>query len=389
MKEEKHIKYISSLIIRNLQDDLTEPEKEELQKWREESPDNEHLFRKLLLHQNLFAGYTRYKQSEKNDDWQILLRRIKSRNRKSWNTFFKYAAIVLFIFSAGVYFIKWQKDHEVQNPEVVQTGIVPGSTKAILEFASGKRVYLDKKEEKLGRLLKQYGISEEDSLLAYRSSETVLANEYHTLVVPRGGEFILALEDGTKVWINAESVLKYPVRFTDGQRKVYLLEGEAYFRVERDTLRPFYVETSGMTVCVTGTEFNVMAYKNKETVETTLAKGAVNISVGDQSTKLLPGDQAVFSKSRGELVKKQVDVSYYTSWKEGIFEFEDMPLQEVAEQLGRWYDVDFFFMNENVKHVCFTGAVRKTRSLEFILNIIRDTRAVNYQIKGKTITIYN
>lgn len=389
MNEEKYIRRVSLLIVKKLRQDLTEQEAEELEIWRKSSEGCERLYQKLLVQHDFSVDYRRYKQLETGDDWQKILHRAKAGSSRSWSLVFKYAAVIFLIFSAGVYLLRWQKADNDWSPVVVQTEIVPGSPKAILELAGGRRIYLDKQSEKSGQLLGQYGITEEDSLLSYQSSGAAYTNEYHTLVVPRGGEFILALEDGTKIWVNAESVLKYPVCFANDHRKVYLLEGEAYFRVARDISRPFYVEASGMSVRVTGTEFNVMAYKNKENVETTLAKGVVSISAGDYTTNLLPGDQAVFSKSKGELTKKEVNVPYYTSWKEGVFEFQDMPLQEVAELLGRWYDVDFFFLNEKMKNIRFTGAVQKTKSLEFILNIIRETRAVNYQIKGKTITIYN
>lgn len=384
--KEKYIKRISCLIARELRGELTEREQEELEQWKGKSSLNEQLYKKLTAQEGLSADYRRYHRAKDEEGWQQILRQIKPRKTRKWSFFLRYAAIVVVAFSA-IYWLR--QNNKVEKPVVVETvksEIIPGTSRAILRLAGDKRISLDNNEQVNTELLKQYGIRLEDSVLSY--SEAAAADEFHILEVPRGGEYILLLEDGSKIWINAESVLKYPVRFAGQQRKVFLEHGEAYFRVASDTSRPFYVETAGLDIQVTGTEFNVMAYQEKTYVETTLTKGRVQILSGQQSTHLIPGEQAIFSKENGRLNKRQVDVNYYTSWKEGIFEFNDMPLSDVAEQLGRWYDVEFFFRSEQVKNIRFTGAIQRSKSLKFILDIIRDTRTIDYQIDGRTILVY-
>lgn len=384
MDAEKYIHEISSLIARKMRGGLSEKEEERLEKWRKQSQNNEQIYRKLSLQENFASDYARYQAVCPGEDWQQILKKVKCKKRRNWQVFVGYAAV--FMTALGIScWLWWQNIPVKQEIKMVEQEIVPGTLKAVLKLAGGKQISLDKDSETNERLLTQYGISQHDSILSY--SRAVAVDEFHTLEVPRGGEYILLLEDGSKIWINAESVLKFPVHFTSDQRKIYLLQGEAYFRVQPDSLRPFRVETLGFTIEVTGTEFNVMAYSGKQQVETTLAKGSVRILTDSQQVGLHPGEQGVFSKSDGQVSKKEVDIAYYTSWKDGVFEFKDMPLYEVAQQLGRWYDVEFLFQDESLKNVRFTGAILKNKSLRFILDVIRDTRTVDYQIDERIVIV--
>lgn len=385
MDAEKYIHETSSLIVRKMRGELSKKEEERLEKWRKQSRNNEQLYEKLSLQEYFAEDYARYQAVCPREDWQRILQKIKYKKKRNWRVLVGYAAV--FMTALGIScWLWWQNIPVKQEIKMVEQEIVPGTLKAVLKLAGGKQISLDKDSEMNNRLLSQYGISQHDSILSY--STAVAVDEFHTLEVPRGGEYILLLEDGSKIWINAESVLKFPVHFTSDQRKIYLLEGEAYFRIQPDTLRPFRVETSGLTIEVTGTEFNVMAYSGKQQVETTLAKGSVKMLTDLQQVSLHPGEQGVFSKTDKQVSKKEIDVAYYTSWKDGVFEFKDMPLYEVAQQLGRWYDVEFQFQEERLKHVRFTGAILKNKSLQFILEVIKDTRTVSYRVDGRKITVY-
>lgn len=389
MQQEEYIKHISNLLIKSLNGELSSEEAEELEVWKQELPVNAALCEKILHETDWLEYYPRFRQAVDSDDWKQLQRKMMKRKPvyRLRTVVLKYAAVVVLLFSVAFYLL--QSHEEPQQSGISMVEIAPGSPKAILELSDGQRVYLEKGKSSNQKLLENFGIQEADSSLSYHARPTEWTTEYHTLIVPRGGEYILSLEDGSKVWINSESVLKYPVRFSATKRKIFLLEGEAYFKVFPDKMRPFEVEAGEVAVRVTGTEFNVMAYKSANHVETTLAKGGVDVMTGEGNQHLQPGEQAVFSKETGGLTKRAVNIAYYTSWKEGVFEFDDMPLREVAEQLGRWYDVDFVFQNEKIGAVRFSGAIKKSKSLEFILDIIRETRAVDYRIKGKTVIIQN
>lgn len=389
MHQEEYIKRISNLLIKSLNSELSSEEAEELEVWKQKLPANAALCEKILHGTDWLEYYPRYRQAVDSDDWKQLQRKMMKRKPayRLRTVVVKYAAVVVLLFSVAFYL--FQSHEEPQQSGISMVEITPGSPKAILELSDGQRVYLEKGKSSNQKLLENYGIQEADSSLSYHARQTEWITEYHTLIVPRGGEYILSLEDGSKVWINSESVLKYPVRFSATERKIFLLEGEAYFKVFPDKMRPFEVEAGEVAVRVTGTEFNVMAYKSANHVETTLTKGGVDVLTGEGNQHLQPGEQAVFSKETGGLTKRAVNIAYYTSWKEGVFEFDDMPLWEVAEQLGRWYDVDFVFQNEKIGAIRFSGAIKKSKSLEFILDIIRETRALDYRIKGKTVIIQN
>lgn len=389
MHQEEYIKRISNLLIKSLNGELSSEEAEELEAWKQELPANADLCEKILHGTDCLKYYPHYRQAVDSDDWKQLQRKMRRRKPvyRLRTVALKYAAAVVLLFSLAFYFFQSGKSNQESVMPVVE--ILPGSPKAILELSDGQRVYLEKGNSLNQKLLENYGIKEADSSLSYHARRREWTAEYHTLIVPRGGEYILSLEDGSKIWINSESVLKYPVRFSSVERKIFLLEGEAYFKVFPDKTRPFEVETGEVSVRVTGTEFNVMAYKSADRVETTLAKGGVDVMTGEGNQYLQPGEQAVFSKETGGLIKREVNTAYYTSWKEGVFEFDDMPLREVVEQLGRWYDVDFVFQEDKIGAVRFSGAIKKSKSLEFILDIIRETRAVDYRIKGKTVIIQN
>ena len=151
------------------------------------------------------------------------------------------------------------------------------------------------------------------------------------------GEYKLVLSDGTKVWLNSASKLKYPVAFTGGQRKVFL-EGEAYFEVAADTVHPFLVETSGMSVTVLGTGFNVMAYPEEMEAAVTLVHGKVGVQTDHRQQILQPDEQYVYQTTTRRGTVRKVDVSQYVDWKDGILNFDSMPLEELTRRLGRWYE---------------------------------------------------
>ena len=171
-----------------------------------------------------------------------------------------------------------------------------------------------------------------------------------------------------------------------GKERRVVLSGEAFFDVAHDAERPFIVETSRMNVKVLGTRFNVNDYVDNEEVSTTLVNGSVEIASGDQQTfRLVPGEQA--SGKANELEKREVNVRLYTSWIDGKFLFNNTELEEIAKQISRWYDVEIFFSNENVKKVRFTGAIVKFKPLDDLVRMIESTSQVRFSVKGKTIVI--
>lgn len=195
----------------------------------------------------------------------------------------------------------------------------------------------------------------------------------------------MVLEDGSIVWLNSASTLEIPERFAAGERRVRLV-GEAYFKVKKDSSRPFYVATERVDVRVLGTEFNVSAYEEDRGVATTLVNGSVRVDArGGESVVLEPGQQAL--TTGGGIEVQDVDVSYVTSWVNGKFSFDNSRLENIARQVSRWYDVKIFFANESVKKIRFTGGMVKFKPLDDLIRMIESTSPVRFSVKGKTIVI--
>ena len=210
--------------------------------------------------------------------------------------------------------------------------------------------------------------------------------DYHTLVVPRKGEYKLVLSDGSSVHLNSESELQFPAVFSGDQRRV-ILQGEAFFSVAEDKERPFIVETRSVDVRVLGTEFNLNSYKEEKVIRTTLISGEVEVTDRTNGKKVVvsPGQQAEWQE--GSLDVKQVDTSLYTSWREGQFFFVGLSLEKIMCQLQRWYDIDVYFADDKLREYHFAGVVDKRYSIEKILHIIEETTHLKISLEGKQVTI--
>ena len=298
----------------------------------------------------------------------------------------------MFVLPLGIAFALWQGLKEEKIVLHRQFGEVarPGAERAVLKLFDGKTVVLDSTS---GNMLIARGENvrvEVDSnrLLRYSREDTVVTSREerkNELIVPRGGEYQIVLADGTRVWLNSATKLIFPQNFTGKERRV-MLSGEAFFDVARDESKPFIVETSRMDVKVLGTRFNVNAYTDNEVVSTTLVDGSVEVASGTQKPiTLVPGEQAY--GEAGELEKREVNIRLYTSWIDGRFMFNNVELEEIAKQISRWYDVEIFFTNENVKRTRFTGGMVKFKPLDDLIRMIESTSPVRFSVKGKTIVI--
>ena len=195
----------------------------------------------------------------------------------------------------------------------------------------------------------------------------------HKVEVPVGGEYRLVLADGSKVWINAESSLQYPVEFTAEQRTV-ILQGEAYFEVVSDTLKPFTVKTpAGLEVKVTGTHFNVEAYADRRTWKTTLVEGGVEVRLGKYQT------------NQGSL--KKVNVREVIAWKNGWFVFDNTPLEEIMETIRRWYNIEVEYRDAETKQLRFTGDLSKYDSFESVIRMFEDTQKVKLKVRANRLIV--
>ncbi|MCB6973895.1 MULTISPECIES: FecR family protein [Butyricimonas] len=379
---------VYELISGKLDDVLSEEEERELSGWLEADGEHRVIFDEMRrLHEQ-----AKLLRREFNPDVEGTLRKLKVRGRKriGLRMWWKYAA--MFVLPLGIAFALWQGLKEEKIVLHRQFGEVarPGAERAVLKLFDGKTVVLDSTS---GNMLIARGENvrvEVDSnrLLRYSREDTVVTSREerkNELIVPRGGEYQIVLADGTRVWLNSATKLIFPQNFTGKERRV-VLSGEAFFEVARDENKPFIVETSRMDVKVLGTRFNVNAYTDNEMVSTTLVDGSVEVASGTQKPiTLVPGEQAY--GEAGELEKREVNIRLYTSWIDGRFMFNNVELEEIAKQISRWYDVEIFFTNENVKKTRFTGGMVKFKPLDDLIRMIESTSSVCFSVKGRTIVI--
>ena len=210
--------------------------------------------------------------------------------------------------------------------------------------------------------------------------------QYSEIRIPRGGEYKVVLPDGTVVWLNAESSLRFPTVFTGKERKVYA-KGELYFDVKHDEVKPFIVEVEkDYTVQVLGTEFNIRAY-GESSRATTLVKGRVQVRGADNTVLLEPGQQAFEAPGTNDLEVLDVDVAPYVAWHEGKFHFVHVSLKNIMEELSRWYDVQVIFENPVVQNECFTIEMQRFDDFNKVLRLIERTGMVTISVDGHTVTV--
>ena len=295
------------------------------------------------------------------------------------------ASIVLLVgFSFYFMFLPGKQENEFQ--QMAATTIVHGGARAELILPRGEVIPLDTMTRVVlaGDSLLQ--VTSSRNTLIYNSETNNEQVEYHTIRVPRGGEYNLLLSDNTKVYLNAGSSLRYPVRFS-GDRREVILEGEGYFEVSRDTAKPFVVKTGSVNVQVLGTAFNVNAYPEEENVETTLVEGKVRVDGKNEQRILEPGTQLVYDKRRENMVVLKVDTEEYISWKDGYYYFKRETLGRIMDRLSRWYNLNVFYQNEELKSIEFGGRLKRYEDITYLLERMEETQDIKFIIKGNTITV--
>lgn len=366
-------------------EDRCEADRLKLEAWLEESEEHQHLYRQLMDPQN----WTDWKENRENIDiglyWRQVERRTLSRRRVVLRRrLLGVAACVTFLLGIGMLWVF--RSSMPETPVEMTNLILPGSSRARLIFSDGKSIALDACLSP-DRVIEQDGalIRTDSSGVHYIPNQTEKETEaLHTLFVPKGGEYILKLAEGTVVHLNSQSVLEYPAHFAKDKREVYL-EGEAFFRVEHTENIPFIVHTRSMDIHVTGTEFNVRAYQDEVKVQATLSKGKVDIGIGKEKYSLLPAQQAELDLQTMATQIHQVDPEDYLAWTKGWFVFKGQRLEDIMNELARWYDFEVFYQNPEVADMIFGGKLNREGSIEPILKVMEATLTLQIHIQGKTI----
>lgn len=385
---------ITYLFYRYFDNTATVAEKQELMELINVDEHSENIHQLMQEAWETFSGDKQLFSSETSDK---ILKQVFAKNNVDAHSNYKSilqwprlaAAAALIILSAVAFLFfnpNFTKKTDYKKTVNLKHDLLPGKNQALLTLANGEQVVLD--ELAAGKLVIE-GNTEiaktKNGQLHYRSlnNDNAQAVLYNTLSIPRGGRYKIVLPDGTQVWLNAASSLKYPTAFI-GKERIVQLEGEAYFEVAKNAEQPFKVEVKDVRVTVLGTHFNINAYTDEACIKTTLLEGSVKINKGQAQKLLYPGEQAVLGKSSSiEVIK--VNADEVLAWKNGYFNFHRSNLQEVMRQLSRWYDVDIKYEGK-VPDREFGGEISRNSKASEVLKIL-ELSDVHFRIEGKHIIV--
>ncbi|WP_183558851.1 FecR family protein [Mucilaginibacter sp. SP1R1] len=319
----------------------------------------------------------------------------KQRYRKMWRLTAVAAVLLTFLFAGFYLYLNLNRVKPGVAPlasKQPENDVIPGSNKAVLILSNGSRIVLN--DVKNGIVAKQGGIAvfktDSGQVINKKTNDDLASNTmpagYNTIITPRGGQFKVVLPDGSQVWLNAASSLKYPTQFTGNQRNVELT-GEAYFEVAKNAAKPFKVTSAGQVVEVLGTHFNINAYDDETQVKTTLLEGSVKVLYRQSIALLKPGQQAkITTGTDGQIVvSDNIDTDEITAWRDGYFQFNHADIQTVMRQLSRWYDVDVKY-DGTVTSKQFGGAIQRNLKLSQVLHILEKS-GLHFNISGKEVTV--
>lgn len=378
---------IIQLLIKRITDNLTPEEESIIETWKSENPDLREALLKRLSDPDLLGEYWRKRSLvDVSSPMADMKRRlgITEKRRKAW----KLATVGLTaaaiaggcLWFGGTYISSDFTTPAVKNQKVAKNlsidSLHPGETLAFMN-AGGEKI-------SIGETASPTGTPVADLRGKMEKKGPII------LEVPRGGEFIVVLEDSTKVWLNSATTLTYPETFSSGDRRVEVT-GEAYFAVSKDPDgKPFYVTTSGQKVCVYGTEFNVRSYPEEDAVFTSLKSGSVGLRRVDGAggeLKLSPGRQAVFNKLTQEASVRSVDIETVTGWRHGRFVFQDQTLKQIMYDLGRWYDFEFEFADPELEKIVFMGSIPRYSDFSTAMVILEKTGGVAFSMRDNKVIV--
>ncbi|WP_099291922.1 FecR family protein [Butyricimonas sp. Marseille-P3923] len=366
---------------------LDEEEGRRLREWLEESEEHEELFRQVSGGKKNEEFQDIVRLSDRKEQWRRLERLTRERKSIGRRTWLAYAAGMVLLLGLGWWFglQRAGKDETVVRMAVIE----PGKTQALLILNDGQKIALRDRDTSVATSGTSINIRTGQVAYEMKKEMQDTVMEYNTIVVPRGGIYSLVLSDGTEVFLNSDSELRYPVKFT-GKNRVVDLKGEAFFEVTPDSLHPFVVQAGEMRTRVLGTSFNIMAYTDEPTIQTTLFTGRVEVSVEQTSLKevLAPGMQANWEVGADDISVKKVSMDIQSLWRDGIIMLDDDDLESVMRMLARWYNVTYEWRGDrNVKHT-FTGKINRNEDLGSVLSTLTLLGGPRFEIKETTVYIY-
>ncbi len=379
---------IADIIFRKIYDD-SELSQDEIQLWNEwirESAENQKLWKELSsgVYDTDFEKISAL--TDQHKQWKRIERVVYKQKRYLIIKLSMCAAIAVLLLCIG---FKYLVDSSSHNDYLQQEIVYPAKRQAVLVLNDGKNIPLDISDTLVAIENSEVKIS--SGQIQYVTGDTAIptpALNYNTIIVPKGGIYSLILSDGSKVFLNSDSELTYPVHFDKSRREV-ILKGEAFFEIARDSKRSFVVKTDMIDVKVLGTVFNVMAYEDEPQVQTTLLSGKVEVAMHNtnKQNQLMPGYQAVCERSTKHLYIKKIDAHFKSLWRDGVIVLEDDSLESVMRMLSRWYDVKYVYKDSLSGSHTFTGKIDRNIALDDVLKKISLLGGPSFVIKDRIIYI--
>ena len=405
--EEKHDK------IEFILSHLREPEKlmdEEFVDWLLDEK-NKRLFEEVILNREAFLRKEHGWQIVASEEWEKFWRKVQEKNktlqksqrtirqhrigRRAWLSVAACAGVLLSVAGGLTLRQHFTKQKTIQVAEKVYKG----KRGATLTIASGKVYDLTQTEIHLETPQGTQVVNDTLNMLAYQvnspanpqnqqiQGSQIIKPSYHTVQTPAGGDYNVVLTDGTRIWLNCESTLRFPEQFEEGKPREVFLEGEGFFQVVHAEGWPFVVHTKDMKVQVTGTRFNVKSYPTEDIVHTTLVEGSVWASADKSKVLLKPSEQFRLDRTTGKTSVQEVDTDLYTGWINGMFVFRNQRMEDVMNDLIRWYKVTVFYTNPEAKEIRISANLNKYENIDDLLEIINESGKVLAVRKANTITI--
>ncbi|MDN5284606.1 MAG: hypothetical protein JWR38_880 [Mucilaginibacter sp.] len=385
------------LITKRLRGELSAIEEIKLNTWLNEKPENALLLEKLQNEGTIKSDLDFLASIKTEDAWQSIMMRTQkaSFTKKVYMLIqkWKFAAIFLILLSAIGLLHK--KSHpvlklEVAIPKSIQykNDVPPGIDKAKLSLTGGSVVIIDGQTTGTVKNYAGLKITADHGIVTYHITDgnsRFIRNQYNTITIPTGCKYKIILPDGSMIWLNSASTLKFPTVFNKHERKVYLT-GEAYFEVAQNKFKPFKVFSNNMIVQVLGTHFNVNAYNDEEAIKTTLLQGSVKIYCDGHSKMIVPGQQAYIKQNSSKIKIQPIDINGSVAWKNDLFIFEQEDIESVMKEVARWYDVEVEYQGK-IPQSHISGSISRRNNLSQILNMLELTGGVHFSIDGRKIIV--
>ncbi|MCQ4873601.1 FecR family protein [Butyricimonas paravirosa] len=395
----KHFR-IAKILASLFTETQTEKEKEEYEEWEKEQEGNRDLAKYVLDQENYIRFERTASRFDQQAGWEVFkdhlaikssdipgktkrvpdLQNASSDKRQvQLKYFMRYAAVGIILIACGIFYWIGQPVKEKQDA-VFAYQIEAGTTGARLIMADGKVVDIVKDQTFLIKETDGTVIVTDSTGIDYVAHEVKDEKEIrNTMQTLTGMEYTLTLSDGTKVYLNAESKIDFPVSFK-GVQRVVELSGEAYFEVAKDAEHPFIVKTLDLSVKVLGTSFNLRAYEDEKAVTTTLAEGKVQVFDGQKFKDIIPGEQVVYEKATKSMLVSQVEIARYTSWRDGKFIFRNERLEDIMMYLARWYNVQYKFMDDKVKDIRIGAKLNRYNNMNPIIDMLKMNSTISVSL---------